>query len=240
MTRHDQPIGTAVGNWLEVRECLDILRGNKISPLQHDLVTLTVVQSAQMLYQSKGNTEPWEALVQQVGTALRDGTALAQFRRMVEAQGGDVRVVDDPSYEPHTAARHSRSVCATASGYLSAMNARTVGRVSVLLGAGRRAKEDAVDPAAGILLRAKVGSAVREGDCIAELFTNFDNHVLETAVERFQACLAYSSEPVALPPIISHRVTEKHGTEEFVVPELGFLAGIATASKLNCYIYTIV
>jgi len=224
LTRHDQPIGTAVGNWLEVRECLEILRGNCISPLQHDLVTLTVVQSAQMLYQSKGgNTESFEVLVEKVGTALRDGTALAQFRRMVQAQGGDVRVVDDPAYEPHTAARHSQSVKATASGYLSAMNARTVGQVSVLLGAGRRAKEDAVDPAAGILLHAKMGSAVREGDCIAELFTNLDKHVLETAAERFQACLAYSSEPVTLPPVISHRITQKHETEEFVMPELCFL-----------------
>lgn len=229
LTRMDEPIGSAVGNWLEVRECLDVMRGH-FTPLNRDLVTLVVVQSAQMLHQAEAEQQggaaaeqPLETYMHQVLASLQDGSALAKFRQMTVAQGGDPSVIDRPETYPRTAQR-TASVCATQDGYIAAMNALTVGQISVLLGAGRKVAEDAVDPTAGILLKAKVGHAIKVGDEIAQLFTSVDDDdgvILATAVERFHSCLEYSSVPVTVPPIISHVVTSENGVQEFVVPDLG-------------------
>lgn len=235
LTRMDEPIGAAIGNWLEVRECLDVLKGNFPTALNRDLVLLTVVQAAQMLYQATADTNnnknngttaatteetSLESCAHQIIAALKGGTAYQQFRRMCVAQGGDVSVLDDPDSYPVTA-RCTGSVCATQDGYLAALNAHTIGQIAVLLGAGRLVADDDVDATAGILLRAKVGMKVHRGDKIAQLFTKKDESVLTTAVARFHECLAYSDEPVTVPPIITHVVTSAHGVQEFVMPDLG-------------------
>lgn len=218
LTHMDQPIGAAIGNWLEVRECLDIMRGEFNEITRDDLVTLVVVQSAQMLYQSTNNTESLESLMQKAVKKLRDGTALAQFRRMVVAQGGDPAVIDDPDQYPLTA-KKTANVCATTTGYICEMNALVVGQVSVMLGAGRRVSEDTVDPTAGILLKSKVGHFVQQGDCIAQLFGSCDDDdIMKAAVNSFQSCLKYQAEPVTVPPIISHILTSEKGMKAFEIP----------------------
>lgn len=225
LTRMDEPIGCTVGNWLEVKECIDIMRGGGqefSEKLNRDLVTLTVVQAAQMLLQSGlFREESFEQLAVQAFAALKDGRALAKFREMVVAQGGDVSVVDDTSSSLHQASR-TMKVVAQRDGYVAAIPAGTVGQVSVLLGAGRKVAGDPVDPAAGILLYTKVGQRVRDGDVIAELFTHQSVLVLQTAAARIEACVQYSDEPVEVPPIISHRVTKEKGMEAFTIPTFDF------------------
>ena len=231
----DEPIGAAIGNWLEVRECLDVLKGNFPTALNRDLVVLTVVQAAQMLYQATADTSTnnyngttaattplisLESCAHQIITALKDGSAWQQFRKMCVAQGGNVGVLDDPDSYP-VAAQFTRSVCATQDGYLAALNAHTVGQIAVLLGAGRHVADDDVDATAGIWLHAKVGMKVQCGDEIAQLFTNKEEAVLAMALARFHECLEYSDEPVQVPPIVTHVVTSAHGVQEFVIPDLG-------------------
>lgn len=97
LTRMDQPIGTSVGNWLEVRECIDILKSGRGSK---DLVQLVVVQAAQMLVQG-GVSDDLVECVDLVYHTLSEGKAFPVFRDMVEAQGGDTRVLDNPATYPN-------------------------------------------------------------------------------------------------------------------------------------------
>lgn len=219
LVRMDEPLGHAVGNWLEVQECIHVLNGT-FTALNQDLVRLTVVLAAQMLYQAgRFPNETMEELAQKALAALKNGRALAKFREMVMAQGGDCSVMDDPGSYPFVAA-HRQTVRAAKDGYVAAVDALVVGQVSVLLGAGRKTKGDPIDPCAGILVFVKVGQQISKGAIVAELYTNTSETVLQTATARIVDCIQYSDHPVTVPPIVSHRVTKERGTEAFTMPAL--------------------
>ena len=99
--------------------------------------------------------------------SIRTGRALEQFRRWVEAQGGDTSIIDDPDVLPHAAV--TRTVGAPSSGWVAAYDAAGVGKAAMLMGAGRAKKEDAVDPGAGLVLHAKVGDRIEQGAPLATL-----------------------------------------------------------------------
>jgi len=132
--------------------------------------------------------------------AIDDGAALERFRAMVEAQGGDPRVVDDPAgilprapvVEPLIADR---------SGTLAAVDALEIGLASSVLGAGRVRKDDAIDPAVGLVLRAKVGDGFETGDAIGEIHARSEEDAREAA-ERVLACLDVTDGPVVVPELI--------------------------------------
>lgn len=107
---------------------------------------------------------------------------------------------------------------ATRDGYISDIDALVVGRVAVDLGAGRRVADEAVEPRAGIWFHKKVGNAVKEGEVVATLYTQHDQNVLTTLVERVAQAIQYSSTPVQVPPIVTHIVSSQDGTKEFVMP----------------------
>ena len=119
---------------------------------------------------------------------LASGAALDRFRRIIEGQGGDPRVVDDYSRLPHVAHRHL--VAAPRAGFVTRLDAELVGRASVALGAGRDRVEDPVDPAVGLIVRARQGDAVTAGDPILEL------HYRDRA--RLDAALALASAAIAV------------------------------------------
>jgi thymidine phosphorylase len=158
----DAPLGRAVGNALEVVECIDVLKGGG----PDDLIEVSVELTARMLVLGKVAGDR-AAAEQQVRRAIRSGDGLERFRRIIEAQGGDPRVVDDYSRLPHVADRHL--VAADRAGFVVRVDAELVGRASVALGAGRDRVEDPVDPAVGILVAAKPGDRVRAGDPLLEL-----------------------------------------------------------------------
>jgi pyrimidine-nucleoside phosphorylase len=162
ITAMDAPLGRAVGNALEVIECIDTLKGNGSA----DLVDVSVELTARMLVLGKiaGDRPSAERLVR---GAIASGAGLDRFRRIVELQGGDPHVVDDYRRLPSAPDRHL--VRAGASGYLTKLDAELVGRASVMLGAGRDRVEDPVDHAVGIMLLAKPGDPLAKGDGILEL-----------------------------------------------------------------------
>jgi pyrimidine-nucleoside phosphorylase len=222
LTHMDEPIGCAVGNWLEVKECIDVMNGKFTALNRRDLVTLTVIQAGQMLLQSGlFPDKSLDQLTQKALGALKDGTALAKFREMVIAQGGDCSVVDDPASYPF-AATHTTTVLAVQDGHVALIDALVIGQLSVLLGAGRKVTGDPVDPCAGILLHVKVGNKVLTGDVIAQVYTNLDGDILQTAVARINKCIQYSDQPITVPPIVSHRVTKEKGMEAIAIPALEF------------------
>jgi pyrimidine-nucleoside phosphorylase len=162
LTDMNQPLGRAVGNSLEIAEAVETLRGNGPA----DLVQLTRAAGAEMLVLGRKARDPKSALAR-IDRALEDGTGLAKFRELVEAQGGDVSQVDDPSKLPRAPTVETLRAARTA--YVSAIAADQVGIASVRLGAGREKKGDPIDHRTGIVLHAKVGDRVERGQPYAEV-----------------------------------------------------------------------
>jgi pyrimidine-nucleoside phosphorylase len=162
ITAMDSPLGCAVGNALEVIECIDVLKGGGPA----DLVDISVELAARMLVLGRVADDLADA-EQQVRRAIASGAGLDRFRTIIEIQGGDPRVVDDYSLLPHVSERHV--VTAARAGFVGRLDAELVGRASVALGAGRDRVEDPVDPAVGIIVTAKPGAEVRAGDAVLEL-----------------------------------------------------------------------
>jgi pyrimidine-nucleoside phosphorylase len=162
ITAMDAPLGRAVGNALEVVECIEVLKGNG----PQDLIEVSVELTARMLVLGRV-ADDLAGAERQVRQAIASGAGLDRFRRIVEAQGGDPKVVDDYTRLPHVADRHI--VAAERAGFVTALDAELVGRASVALGAGRDRVEDPIDPAVGIMVAAKPGDAVRAGDPVLEL-----------------------------------------------------------------------
>jgi pyrimidine-nucleoside phosphorylase len=120
------------------------------------------------------------------------------FRRWVEAQGGDPRVADDPDMLPHAA--RTRTVGAPASGWIAAYDAEGVGKAAMLMGAGRATKDDAIDPAAGLVLHAKVGDRIEAGAPLATLHGATDD-LLVAGEFRFLQAVRMSDVPVPGPAL---------------------------------------
>ncbi len=157
-----QPLGRAIGNAVEVREAIEILRGGG----PPDVRALTLHLGAEMLVLG-GAARDLDEGRRRIGRAIADGSGLERLRLGVRLQGGDVRVIDDPERLPR--ARHTATVRARRSGTVQRIDAGALGRAATLLGAGRLRKEDRISPGAAIVLEVKVGARVRRGELLCTL-----------------------------------------------------------------------
>jgi pyrimidine-nucleoside phosphorylase len=194
ITDMDAPLGRAVGNANEVIECIASMRGQGPA----DLMEVTMALTVPLLMLGKVAATPADArrLAQD---AIDSGAALDRFRRIIEGQGGDPRVVDDVSRLPHVKDRHV--VAATRSGYLARMDAELIGRASVALGAGRDRVEDAVDPAVGLMIHAKPGAKVAAGDALVDVIYR-DSARLDHALDLITRAIVIDDRPPAPRPLI--------------------------------------
>ena len=165
ITRMDTPLGRAVGNSVEIAECIEVLSGKGPADLSALIVRLA---SRMVLLGGKASNEA-EA-ESRVRASLASGAARDKLRQMIKWQGGDVAVVDDVKRLP--SARHTHMITASKAGYVSSLDALLVGRTAVALGAGRDKKSDPVDLSAGILLHKKPGEKVSAGENVIELRYN--------------------------------------------------------------------
>ncbi|MES1165155.1 MAG: thymidine phosphorylase [Verrucomicrobiota bacterium] len=156
LSQMDQPLGDAIGNAVEVREAIDVLKGGGPA----DVVDLTLRLGAEMLVLG-GLARDLRDGAARIARARDSGAGLERFALGVRLQGGDPRVIDDPRRLP--VARHTRVIRAPRSGFVARVDAGLLGRAATLLGAGRARKEDRIAPGAAILLRAKVGARVEAG-----------------------------------------------------------------------------
>jgi pyrimidine-nucleoside phosphorylase len=193
MTDMDQPLGHAVGNALEVREAISTLKGDGPA----DLAELCFALGAKMLLLGGRATDETGA-ANLLRESVRTGRALDTFRRWVEAQGGDVRIADDPEALPHAA--RTRTVGVPTAGWVASYDAEGVGKAAMLMGAGRARKDDAVDPAAGLVLHAKVGDRVEEGSPLATLHAATDA-LLDAGEARFLRAVRIVDVEVPPPPL---------------------------------------
>ena len=201
LTDMDAPLGSAVGNAVEVREALDVLRG--VGP--PDVRELTLRLGVEMLLAGEApgvGNDPLLARMR-LETALADGGALKRFAQLIEAQGGDPRVCDEPSRLPQP--KLLREVRAQRGGIVTVLDAEQVGLAAVELGAGRARKEDAVDHAAGLLLLKRVGDEVREGDVLAELHGATEAR-LDAGEARLRGAVVLGDKAPAPRPLVLDRV----------------------------------
>ena len=174
LTDMDQPLGTEVGNANEMAESIAILRGEG----PPDSTELTFRLGEEMLVLGGVAADRAEARAQ-LQAAVASGSGLEVFAKVIEAQGGDPSVLEDPSLLPSAGSTYT--VVADRTGFVERCDALAVGRSAVRLGAGRQAKEDDVDPGVGITINAKVGDAVAAGDALAT--------VRYSTVVQLDACL---------------------------------------------------
>ncbi len=188
ITRMDVPLGRAVGNAVEIAECIEVLKG--AGP--PDLTALVIRLAGRMvrLAEKAANDNDAEAKVR---SALASGAALEKLRAMIAWQGGDPAVVDDVRRLPAATSVHA--ITAGRSGYVSALDALLVGRAAVALGAGRDKKGDAVDLAAGIMLLKKPGDSVAAGDTLMELHYNDGSRLDAAAALATQAAAIDDTAP---------------------------------------------
>jgi pyrimidine-nucleoside phosphorylase len=194
VTDMSQPLGEAIGNALDVAEAVDVLSGRHRGRLRD--ATVVFAGEAVSRLTGVGLGEGRKAAAE----ALDDGGALEAFGRMVEAQGGERRVVDVP-WAVLPRAPVIRPLEADRGGVLHAVDAEALGRASVDLGAGRYRKGDAIDPAVGIVFRPKIGDRLEPGSPIAEIHARDEDNAARGAA-RVQAALTLSDDDIDPPPLV--------------------------------------
>jgi pyrimidine-nucleoside phosphorylase len=199
LTAMDAPLGRAVGNALEIGECLDTLAGRGPA----DLEQLSLALATRMLLLAGGAADEKDA-ERRLRGALASGAALEKFRQVVANQGGDVRIVEDRSRLPHAA--EIATVTAARPGVVAHIDAAIVGRASMVLGAGRERLDATIDPGAGLVLRAKPGDRVQRGDALVELHAGAGAR-LDEARALMNEAIAIGQEPVPQMPLILGAVT---------------------------------
>ncbi len=198
ITAMDEPLGRTVGNALEVAESIAILRDEGPA----DSTDLTLELAAEMLVLA-GISPSTEVAFPLLRQKLKSGDALKVFRKMIAAQGGDPSVVENPALLPSAPCRkilHSGSA-----GYITSVNAETVGRVALLLGAGRTKTTDTVDHAAGISDLAKSGERVMMGQPLAALHASTPDRINE-ALPLLKDAFIIKPAPVTARPLILDRI----------------------------------
>jgi len=198
LTDMDQPLGFEVGNANEMVESIATLRGEGPS----DVTELTMRLGEEMLILGGIATDRTDARTR-LEDAVSSGAGLEVFARVIEAQGGDPRVLEDVSILP--SAGHTHTVVADRSGFVERCDALAVGRSAVRLGAGRQAKEDDVDPGVGITIHAKVGDEVAAGAPLATVRYNTANQ-LDACLPVLEEAWVLTDEPQQARPLIMGEV----------------------------------
>ena len=200
LTAMDQPLGREIGNANEVAESLAVLRGEGPA----DVTELTLALGAEMLVLGKAAPDVAAARTK-LRAAIADGSGLAKFRALVEAQGGDVRALDDPRALWHPAV--TSQLLSNRSGYVASIDAEALGKAAMQLGAGRARKEDVIDHQAGLTLAKKVGDRVLDDEPLLAMH----HAALPAATVRAvsEACLAaytFADAPPPAQPLVLERL----------------------------------
>lgn len=201
ITNMDQPLGRMVGNAMEVEECIEILHGRGAA----DLRELCLHLAAWMFYLGAKTGSVAEGK-QHAERIISSGMAFDRFRQMVELQGGDVSVIDDPTRLP--SADHRVDVLSSKSGYVSSIQCEQVGTACVVLGGGREKKEDSVDPAVGIVIHKKIGDRVYRGEPLCTIHCHSDAEAVRAKNLLKESYAISAASPPHRPPLI-HRVIQK-------------------------------
>ena len=199
VTAMDRPLGRACGNALEVEEAIHALRGEG----PPDLMRVTYALGAEML-QLAGVAASREAAWRDMEVAISSGRAADKMREIIEAQGGNGSVVDDPAVLPQ--AQACELYDAPRRGFIARVEPRTIGRGVVALGGGRQRLEDTIDPSVGFVITAKPGDWAEQGEPLATIFAR-DAAGIDTGRAALREAIVIADEAEPPLPLVSHRVT---------------------------------
>ncbi|MGD0337470.1 MAG: thymidine phosphorylase [Bacteroidota bacterium] len=194
ITEMNQPLGRTVGNWLEVVEAIQCLRGEEVPDLM--AVTYQLAGTMLMLGGKARSIEEGRELCQK---AIVSGEAFKKFLRMVEKQGGDITFIEEP--EKYPIASYSVDIKSGMTGFIAKIDALETGFTAVELGAGRMKVDDEIDPKAGIVFHRKVGDAVDIGDSVCTLYTDRSD-ILPRTKSRLARAIVFSSQRPPQVPMI--------------------------------------
>jgi pyrimidine-nucleoside phosphorylase len=200
ITDMEQPLGQAIGNALEIRECVEFLHGSA----PHDLEDLSIALSAQMI-RLGARARTLDEAAKMAHSAVSSGEAAQRFREIIRLQGGNPRIVDDPSILPK--AGNIQLLRAPSAGFVARCDAKLLGLGSNALGAGRRRVDDVIDPAVGIYLEKKLGDKVARGETLCQIHWN-DEHRLQEAMPLIKSAYEIKLRPPKRQPLI-YAVLEK-------------------------------
>jgi pyrimidine-nucleoside phosphorylase len=203
LTDMSQPLGRAAGNWIEIVECLELLRGNRPAESE-DLRELSLILAGWMIHLGGKAATPGagHALAE---AALEDGSALAVFFKMIEAQGGDVAAFDDSTFHKPGA---TQVLEAWETGDIVTMDTTKIGWAVQRLGAGREKAGEPVDPHAGILFHARRGASVMQGQPIATLYATAPA-LLAEPIALLKEAISISNTPLRATQLVSRVFTRE-------------------------------
>jgi len=211
LTAMDRPLGRACGNALETEEAILALRGEG----PEDLMEVTYALGVEMLLMARVESTAAKAR-QRLENALSSGLAAEKFEQIIEAQGGNPKVVEDPSVMPQ--AQAVEVFGAKGTGVVTAVEPRPIGRAIVAMGGGRTTVEDAVEPSVGFVITVKPGDKVLAGEPIASVFAR-DAAGIQTGFEALERAIVVGDKLTERPlPLVSHRVSKK-GVEALAAAE---------------------
>lgn len=211
LTDMDQPLGRTAGNWIEIAECVDLMRGERPSASE-DLREISL-QLAGWMIALGGKAADAEAGRNVAETALRDGSALAVFFRMIEAHGGEVLVFEHPARAHKPGA--TLVLEAWDSGTIAAMDTTEIGWAVQRTGAGREQAGATVDPHAGIEFHAKCGARVEKGQKLATIYAS-SQALLDEPVRRLRDAIRISDELTKPERVLVERVFDRQAAEAYL------------------------
>lgn len=193
LTNMDEPLGINVGNILEVKEAMEVLKG--IGP--SDITEVSIQLAANIV--SIGLGIEYDKAIDMVEKVIEDGSAFEKFRQMIEREGGETKYFDD--MDLFTESKYKVNVLAPRDGYIKSIKTNEIGRASMILGAGRETKEDDIDFTAGIQIFKKTSQQVQEGDTICTIHTNNED-AIKQATEIILNAYEFTDELVDKPVLI--------------------------------------
>jgi len=202
----DEPLGFAIGNSLEVKEAIEVLKNRG----PEDLRDLCLVLGAHML-KLGGAIRNYEEGKNRLEKILKEGTAFDKFKEMITAQGGNPEIADKPELLP--LAKHCNKIKADISGYIQKIDSRLIGESAMLLGAGREKKGSEIDLSVGIILKKKVGNKVNINEDLAEVYYNNSEKLKEAKKKLLSSFVIGNKKPQKLPLILA--TISKEGIKEF-------------------------
>jgi len=202
----DEPLGFAIGNSLEIKEAIEVLKNRG----PEDLRNLCLILGAHML-KLGGTVKNYQEGKNRLEEILKEGIAFNKFKEMIDAQGGNPEIIDKPELLP--LAKHSTKIKADISGYIQKIDSRLIGQGAMLLGAGREKKESEIDLSVGIILKKKVGCKVNINEDLAEVYYNDSEKLKEAKEKLFSSFVIGDKKPQKLPLILA--TISKEGVKEW-------------------------
>ncbi len=206
ITDMNQPLGNAVGNWLEVEECIRCMKGGDVK----DLMDVTCRLAGAMIYlgEKAASIEEGESIARRT---ISSGAAYDKFLELVKEQNGDIAYIEDPS--KYKTAGFSEGVVLDSDGYVGTIDNQGIGLAGLVTGAGRKKVDDTIDYTAGIIIHKKIGDTVRSNEPVATVYSN-SREGLDDAKRRIQKAYRLSEKPVS-PPQLIYGKADKKGFEDY-------------------------